>query len=66
MMEEQNPLQATIKSIHQSNFVAAKDHVQDALYTKAKHLIQAKKQEIAANLTNTEVHDGGNERSGQG
>jgi glucosamine 6-phosphate synthetase-like amidotransferase/phosphosugar isomerase protein len=65
-MSEQNPLQAAIHSIHQSDFAAAKDHVHDALYTKAKELVQIRKQEVAATLVNQEVNDGGEARSGQG
>lgn len=65
-MSEQNPLQAAIQNIHQSDFVAAKDRVHDALLLKARELVNLKKQEIAANLVTQEVDDGGQARSGQG
>jgi len=65
-MSDQNPLQAVIQSIHQSDFVAAKDRVHDALLTKAKELLAARQQEIAANLMTQEVDDGEQARSGQG
>lgn len=65
-MSEQNPLQAAIQSIHQSDFVAAKDRVHDVLYGKARELVNSKKQEIAGTLVNQEVNDGGEARSGQG
>jgi hypothetical protein len=65
-MNNQNPLQAVIQNIHQSDFAAAKDHVHDALLTKARELVNVKKQEIAANIVTQEVDDGGQARSGQG
>jgi len=65
-MSDQNPLQAAIQNIHQRDFAAARDHVHDALLTKARELVNVKKQEIAANLVTQEVDDGGQTRSGQG
>lgn len=65
-MSDQNPLQAAIQSIHQSDFVAAKDRVHDALFAKAKELLKARQQEIATNLVTQEVDDGGQAQSGQG
>lgn len=65
-MNEQNPLQAAIQNIHQSDFAAAKDRVHDVLFGKARELVNAKKQEIAGTLVNQEVNDGGEARSGQG
>lgn len=65
-MSDQNPLQAAIQSIHQSDFVAAKDRVRDALLAKAKEVLKARHQEIAANLMTQEVDDGEQARSGQG
>jgi len=63
-MSEEKPLQVAIKSIHQSDFAAAKDRVHDALYTKARDLVNVKKQEIAANIATQEVDNGGEARSG--
>lgn len=64
-MSDQNPLQAAIQSIHQSDFVV-KDRVHDALFAKAKELLKARQQEIATNLVTQEVDDGGQAQSGQG
>lgn len=65
-MSEQNPLQAAMQNITQSDFAAAKDLVHGVLYAKARELADTRKQEIAANLMTQEVDDGGQARSGQG
>jgi hypothetical protein len=65
-MNEQNPLQAAMQSITQSDFAAAKDRVHGVLYAKARELVDVKRQEIAGTLVNQEVDDGGETRSGQG
>jgi len=65
-MSEQNPMLQAVKTIQNNNFAAAQDFVQGALYAKAQALVDVKKQEIASTLVNTEVNDGGEERSGQG